>query len=73
MALHVYCNSCGTAIASLQKYMSVRDAEGMKKEASKVKTNNKARQHSTPKVFLFPKNNELPRVGFEPTTLYTLD
>ena len=34
-------------------------------------TNNKAKQHSTPKVVTFPKKNELPRVGLEPTTLYT--
>ena len=36
-------------------------------------TNNKAKQHSTPKVVTFSKKNELPRVGLEPTTLYTLD
>ena len=36
-------------------------------------TNNKAKQHSTPKAVTFPKKNELPRVGLEPTTLYTLD
>ena len=42
-------------------------------EASKVKqTNNKAKQHSTPKVVTFLLKKELPRVGFEPTTLYTL-
>ena len=35
--------------------------------------NNKAKQHSTPKAVTFPKANELPRVGLEPTTLYTLD
>ena len=46
--------------------------EGRKKEASKVKQN-KAKQHSTPKAVTFPKKNELPRVGLEPTTLYTLD
>ena len=34
---------------------------------------NKAKQHSTPKAVTFPKKNELPRVGLEPTTLYTLD
>ena len=42
----------------------------MEKEASKVKQTNKAKQHSTPKA---PKKNKLPRVGLEPTTLYTLD
>ena len=34
------------------------------------------RQHSTPstpKAVTFPRKNELPQVGLEPTTLYTLD
>ena len=39
----------------------------------KVKQTNKAKQHSTPKAVTFPRKNELPRVGLEPTTLYTLD
>ena len=47
--------------------------ERWKKEASKVKQTNKAKQHSTPKAVTFPRKNELPRVGLEPTTLYTLD
>ena len=47
--------------------------EGRKKEASKVKQTNKAKQHSTPKAVTFPRKNELPQVGLEPTTLYTLD
>ena len=47
--------------------------EGSKKEANKVKQTNKAKQHSTPKAVTFPRKNELPRVGLEPTTLYTLD
>ena len=45
-----------------------------KEERSKQgQTNNKAKQHSTPKAVTFPKKNELSRVGLEPTTLYTLD
>ena len=57
--------------------------EGRKKQArSNKQTNtnkqtqtntNKAKQHSTPKAVTFPKKNELPQVGLEPTTLYTLD
>ena len=47
--------------------------EGRKKEASKVKQTNKAKQHSTPKAVTFPRKNELPQVGLEPTTLNTLD
>ena len=44
-----------------------------KEERSKQgQTNNKAKQHSTPKAVTFPKKNELPRVGLEPTThVYT--
>ena len=35
-----------------------------KEERSKQgQTNNKAKQHSTPKAVTFPKKNELPRVG----------
>ena len=49
------------------------EKEERKKEASKVKQTNKAKQHSTPKAVTFPRKNELPRVGLEPTTLYTLD
>ena len=31
------------------------------------------KQHSTSKAVTFPKKKELPWVGLEPTTLYTLD
>ena len=48
--------------------------ERRKEERSKQgQTNNKVKQHSTPKAVTFPKKNELPRVGLEPMTLYTLD
>ena len=43
------------------------------KEGSKQGQTNKAKQHSTPKAVTFPRKNELPRVGFEPTILHTLD
>ena len=49
------------------------EREERKKEASKVKQTNKAKQHSIPKVVTFHRKNELPQVGLEPTTLYTLD
>ena len=39
----------------------MRYEEGMKKEASKVKQTNKAKQHSTPKAVTFPRKNELPQ------------
>ena len=44
------------------------EKEGRKKQGQ---TNNKAKQHSTPKAVTFPRKNELPRVGLEPTTLYS--
>ena len=44
-----------------------------KEERSKQGQTNKAKQHNTPKAVTFPKKNELPRVGLELTTLYTLD
>ena len=47
-----------------------RRKEGRSKQGQ---TNNKAKQHSIPKVVTFLKKNELPRVGLEPTTLHTLD
>ena len=40
-----------------------------KKERSKQGQTNKAKQHSTPKAVTFPRKNELPQVGLEPTTL----
>ena len=33
----------------------------------------KEERHSTPNAITFPKKDELPRVGLEPTILYTLD
>ena len=47
------------------------EKEGRKKQARSNKREGK--QHSTPKAVTFPEENELPRVGLEPTTLYTLD
>ena len=63
-----------TIHVSIIIYMFLNERwEGRKKEASKVKQTNKAKQHSTPKAVTFPRKNELPQVGLEPTTLYTLD
>ena len=53
-------------------HILMRD-ERRKEERSKQGQTNKAKQHSTPNAVTFPKKNELPQVGFEPTTLYTLD
>ena len=38
-------------------YMLMRDKEGRKKEASKGKQKNEAKQHSTPEAVTFPKKN----------------
>ena len=44
--------------------MLMRDAEASKEERSKQgHTNNKAKQHNTPKAVTFPNKNELPWVG----------
>ena len=51
---------------SVNVHVLMRD----EKEGRQGHTNNKAKQHSTPKAVTFPKKNELPRVGLEPTTLY---
>ena len=45
----------------------------MRDERKKQGQTNKAKQHSTPEAVTFPRKNELPQVGLEPTTLYTLD
>ena len=45
----------------------------MEERSKQGQTNNKAKEHSTPKAVTYPKKNELPRVGLEPTTLYTPD
>ena len=41
----------------------------MEERSKHGQTNNKVKQHSTPKAVTFPKKNELPRVGFKPTIL----
>ena len=53
-------------------HVLMRDEKEERKKQAR-QTNNKAKQHSTPKAVTCPKKNELPRVGLEPTTLYTLD
>ena len=49
----------------------MRDERRKEERNKQDQTNNKVKQHSTPKAVTFPKKNELPRVGLEPTTLYT--
>ena len=45
----------------------------MRRKKERSKQTNKAKRYSTPKAVTFPRKNELPRVGLEPMTLYTLD
>ena len=54
-------------------YIHVREMRRKEERSKQGQTNNKAKQHSTPKVVTFPEKNALPRVGLEPTTLYILD
>ena len=61
-----------TCIYMFLMYTLMRDEKGRKKETSKL-YKQQTKQHSTPKAITFPKKNELPLVGFEPTTLHTLD
>ena len=70
----MYCTCVYAAHVHVYNYAHVHvlmrhEKEGRKKEASKVKQTNKAKQHSTTKAVTFPKKNELPRVGLEPATL----
>ena len=53
----------------------MRDEKEERKKQARSNKKNKAKQHSTPKAVTFPKKYmyELPWVGLEPTTLYTLD
>ena len=51
----------------------MRDEEGKKKEESKVIQTTRQSNTAHPRQSLFQRKNELPRVGFEPTTLHTLD
>ena len=55
------------------EYVHVLMRDEKEERSKQGQTNNKAKQHSTSKAVTFPKKNVLPRVGLEPTTLYTLD
>ena len=54
-----------------ESYIDVLIRDKKDRERSKQgQTNNKAKQHSTPKAVTFPKKNELPRVGGTPVVRY---
>ena len=50
-------------------YVHVNERCRRKVDTSRSYKQFKAKQHSTPKAVIFPKKNELPRVGLKPTTL----
>ena len=56
--VHLY-NTCIIHSRYTSVYMLMRDAEGRKKEASKV---TQTKQHNTPEAVAFLKKDELPRV-----------
>ena len=67
ICLHVY----KVQVQYIHVHVLMRDKKEGRKQGQ---TNRKAKQYSTPKVVTFLENkNELPRVGLEPTTLYTLN
>ena len=51
----------------------MRDEKEERKKQARSNKQTRQSNTSTPKAVTFPKKNELPRVGLEPTTLYTLD
>ena len=61
-----------TFSTSLLMFLMTDEKEERKKQA---RSNKQTRQSNTahPRQSLFPRKNELPQVGLEPTTLYTLD
>ena len=71
----LYTCRCTTSIYIIHVHVHVlmRDERRKEERSKQDQTNNKAKQHSTPKAVNFPKKNELPQVGLEPTTLYSLD
>ena len=70
--LHLFSTTHMTKHTYMYIHVSMRDEkEERKKQARSNKQTNKAKQHSTPKAVIFLRKNELPRVGFESTTLYT--
>ena len=69
--IHVVCD-VGSECTCIHVLMR-DEKEERKKQARSNKQQGKATQYTQFKAVTFPKKNELPRVGLEPTTLYTLD
>ena len=66
--MHIYVYRC---IHTYVHVLMRDEKEGRKKQARSNQQQGKATQYT--KAVTFPKKNELPRVGLEPMTLYTLD
>ena len=50
----------------------MRDERRKEERSKQDQTNNKAKQHSTPKAVTVPEKNELPRVGLYATIIIIL-
>ena len=73
MKIYTSAYTCTCIYTCIYTCTLMRDARRKEEGSKQGQTNNKAKQHSTPKAVTFPKKNELTQVGLEPTTLYTLD
>ena len=63
------CKTC--AYYNTQVGTCFNEMRGKEERGKQGQTNNKAKQHSTPKAVTFPKKNELPWMGLKPTTLHS--
>ena len=66
-----YCSLRTVTFQASATHMHVAEQEFRKDKICRNNTH-KAKQR-TPKAVTFPRKNELPQVGLEPTTPYTLD
>ena len=50
----------------------MRDERRKEERSKQDQTNNKAKQHSTPKAVTLPEKNEVPRVGLYATIIFAI-
>ena len=65
----IYTCTCIVYILFNTPHVHVLMSDEKEERSKQGQTNNKAKQHSTPKAVTFPKKNELPQVGLKPATL----
>ena len=53
----------GSITAVINVHVLMRDERRKEERSKQDQTNNKAKQHSTPKAVTFPKKNELPQAA----------